>query len=365
MLNLFHQKALTYHYDTKGRLVKETLIGDLGEVVYAESRVSSPYHVEKCFYDNKQHLVKHVQDNIEKNYLYNDEGELIVEDPGQRFEYDALGNLLYSDGVDFSYDKKNRLIKAISQEYAIGYTYDDLGRRTSKTVNGEKEIYGHIGINEVAIFNSCGQLKELRIPGFSCHKDILRPIAIETKDAIYAPIHDIQGNIIKLIDIATREVIPLGLPDPFGRGLSKEAPTSWIFSGKYYDREVDLVYFGHRYYSPKLRKWLSPDPACQSVDLYQYCFNNPFSYFDPDGRSAEKVQEHFDNAKGALLEAITHSMAVAATADFPPLAAIEVYNATKCWIDAATEYNKGCAERERDQEQERESRDMVIEKERD
>ncbi|MBM3192400.1 MAG: RHS repeat-associated core domain-containing protein, partial [Chlamydiae bacterium] len=305
------------------------------------------------------------QDNIEKNYLYNDEGELIVEDPGQRFEYDALGNLLYSDGVDFSYDKKNRLIKAISQEYAIGYTYDDLGRRTSKTVNGEKEIYGHIGINEVAIFNSCGQLKELRIPGFSCHKDILRPIAIETKDAIYAPIHDIQGNIIKLIDIATREVIPLGLPDPFGRGLSKEAPTSWIFSGKYYDREVDLVYFGHRYYSPKLRKWLSPDPACQSVDLYQYCFNNPFSYFDPDGRSAEKVQEHFDNAKGALLEAITHSMAVAATADFPPLAAIEVYNATKCWIDAATEYNKGCAERERDQEQERESRDMVIEKERD
>ncbi|MBM3192239.1 MAG: RHS repeat-associated core domain-containing protein [Chlamydiae bacterium] len=129
-------------------------------------------------------------------------------------------------------------------------------------------------------------MKELRIPGLSYHKDVLRPIAIETKDAIYAPIHDIQGNIIKLVDIATREVTSLALPDPFGRGLSKESPTSWIFSGKYYDRELDLVYFGRRYYSPQLKKWLSPDPAFQTLDPYQYCLNKPLSYFDPDGQFA-------------------------------------------------------------------------------
>ena len=247
----------------------------------------------------------------------------------------------------------------------FSYGYDDLARRTSKTVNGEREGYGHFGINEIAVIDSQGQMKELRIPGLSYHKDILRPIAIETKDAIYAPIHDIQGNIIKLVNMATREVVSLTLPDPFGRGLSKEAPISWIFSGKYYDRELDLVYFGHRYYSPQLRKWISPDPACQSADLYQYCFNNPFSYFDPDGRSAEKAQEHFDNAWEALLEAVIHSMAVAATVEVPPLAAAEVYNATKCWIEAAREYNRGCEERDRDYVEERESRDMVIEKERD
>ncbi len=40
---------------------------------------------------------------------------------------------------------------------------------------------------------------------------MLRPIAIETPDAIYAPIHDVQSNIVKLVDIKTREVTSLAL----------------------------------------------------------------------------------------------------------------------------------------------------------
>jgi RHS repeat-associated protein len=348
----------SYNYDTDGKLVSESLIGDLGEIVYSEPGVvKSPYHREICEYDDHHNVIKHTQDNIIRDYVYNDLNELIVEDYIEFCDYDLVGNVIRKGDVYFSYDQDNRLVRASSNDYEIAYTYDDLGRRISKTINGEIEYYSCFGINQIAVFDSNGQVKELRVPGFSFHKNILRPIAIETRDAIYAPIHDVQSNIVKLIDIKTREVISLALPDPFGKGLSKDSPTAWIFSGKYYDKEVDLIYFGHRYYSPELKKWLSCDPAFQSDDLYQYCFNNPFSYFDPDGRTSEKAQEHYDNARDALIEAIGHSMAVGASIEIPPIALIEVYNAARCWVEAATEYNAGYVEDQRDRSSDREERE--------
>ena len=342
----------SYNYDANRRLISEGLIGDLGEIVYEGPGVQkSPYHLEICEYDNHQNVIRHTQDTLVREYSYNDLNELITEDSTELCEYDLNGNLIRKGATCFTYDQENKLIKASSNDYEITYNYDSLGRRISKTVNGDTEIYGHLGVNEIVVFDSKGQIKELRIPGLSYHKDILRPIAIETRDAIYAPIHDVQRNIVKLIDIKTKEVISFDLPDPFGRGLAKDAPTSWIFSGKFYDKEVDLVYFGDRYYSPELKKWLSRDPAHQGLDLYQYCFNNPFAYFDPDGRTSEKAQEHYDNAKKALVGGLGHSFAVAASVNIPPLALLEVYNATQCWIEAATEYNAGCREEMMDREE--------------
>ncbi len=159
----------------------------------------------------------------------------------------------------------------------------------SKTLNGKTEYYIYQGINEIAIIDSNGTVEQLRIPGLSTHSDIFRPIAIETKNSIYAPIHDVQGNIIRLINIATKEVINLDGFDPFGRGLHNNAPTAWIFSGKHYDANANLVYFGSRYYSPQLRQWLTPDPQMQTSNPYQYCLNNPFSYVDPNGEWAFTV----------------------------------------------------------------------------
>ena len=81
-------------------------------------------------------------------------------------------------------------------------------------MDGKVERYLYEGINEIAILDEEGRLIELRIPGISPHPDLIRPIAIETKNAIYAPIHNLQGNIIKLIDIHSREVISLAQSDP-------------------------------------------------------------------------------------------------------------------------------------------------------
>lgn len=273
----------SYHFDEQGRLLSEDLIGELGTIVYNENElIESPYSLEICEYDANHNLIKHIQDKEFCEYAYNAQNELISETSQVDYEY-AAGKLVRKNHTYFDYDESDRLTRVSSSECEVVFTYDSFGKRISKSSKDEYETYSYLGSNEIASFID-DKLKQLRIPGLSWHKDILKPIAIETPEAIYAPIHNRQGNIIKLINIANREVISLDSSDPFGRDLSKTSPTSWIFSGKSYDGETGLVYFGSRYYCPEIKKWLTSEPENQNLDPYQYCFNNPHSYADPDGR---------------------------------------------------------------------------------
>jgi len=176
---------------------------------------------------------------------------------------------------------------------------------------------------------------------------MIRSVAIETPDGVYAPIHDVQGNIIKLVKMQSGEVIELSKPGPFGENLTANRVTDWSFSGKYVDMDAGLIYFGNRFYSPTLRRWLTHDPARQSPDLHLYCFNNPFKYYDPDGSTSEQAQEHYDNARGALIDALQHSISSGLLLEAcPPAAAIEFYNAVQSWQEMAHEYVAGIHEDE-------------------
>lgn len=64
------------------------------------------------------------------------------------------------------------------------------------------------------------------VPGISPHKDILRPVAIETQNGIYAPVQNLQGTIKALIDISNGEKISLDVADSYGVGLDQNAPVS-------------------------------------------------------------------------------------------------------------------------------------------
>ena len=86
--------------------------------------------------------------------------------------------------------------------------------------------------------------------------------------------------------------------------------TSCKFTGKERDSESGLDYFGARYYSSSMGRWMSPDWADkpeavpysdlwnpQSLNLYGYVNNNPLSQADPDGhccldKAKQWVAEH-------------------------------------------------------------------------
>jgi RHS repeat-associated protein len=61
------------------------------------------------------------------------------------------------------------------------------------------------------------------------------------------------------------------------------------FTGKELDSSTGLYYYGARYYSPELGRFISADPTIQhpydpqDLNRYTYCRNNPLNYVDPTG----------------------------------------------------------------------------------
>jgi RHS repeat-associated protein len=75
---------------------------------------------------------------------------------------------------------------------------------------------------------------------------------------------DGNGNVSELINCAGGKIDAHYEYSPFGETivatgeLAKDNP--FRFSSKYTDDETTLVYYGYRYYSPSISKWLSNDP---------------------------------------------------------------------------------------------------------
>jgi len=57
---------------------------------------------------------------------------------------------------------------------------------------------------------------------------------------------------------------------------------SYQFSTKPVDAETWFSYYGYRFYSPALGRWISRDPIEEDgvINLYQHCHNISLSYYD-------------------------------------------------------------------------------------
>jgi len=67
---------------------------------------------------------------------------------------------------------------------------------------------------------------------------------------------------------------------------------AYKYTGKPFDSELDLdiYYYGARYYNPHLGRWLAVDPLHDkypSLSPYVYCADNPMKYVDPDGMKTQ------------------------------------------------------------------------------
>lgn len=89
--------------------------------------------------------------------------------------------------------------------------------------------------------------------------------------------------------------------------------TPYLFNSKELDEETGLVYYGARYYDPRILIWLSVDPLAEkdpNMTPYHYCSNNPVNMTDPDGRDDRFNQqgrfiEHIDNGTNNIV-ALNH-----------------------------------------------------------
>ena len=120
-----------------------------------------------------------------------------------------------------------------------------------------------------------------------------------------APCYDGNGNIHTYLDCATGAITQRMEYDAFGNemtldsvlesggGTIREMP--FRFSTKYTDSETSLSYYGYRYYSAEMGRWLNRDPIEErgGVNLYGIVENDMLNKWDVLG-----LQDGRDGAGG-------------------------------------------------------------------
>lgn len=69
--------------------------------------------------------------------------------------------------------------------------------------------------------------------------------------------------------------------------LARQNPFRW--STKFWDEESGLVYYGYRYYSPQLGRWINrvPQEEQGGLNLYAFVGNDAINSIDPTGEAGE------------------------------------------------------------------------------
>ena len=109
-------------------------------------------------------------------------------------------------------------------------------------------------------------------------------IAKESVDEKFWYLNDHLGSMNVMID-ATGSLVERTLYYPFGSYRSGEADEKYTFTGKEFDSDIGLYYYGTRYYNPETFVFTQADSVIpdiynpQALNRYSYCLNSSSSYF--------------------------------------------------------------------------------------
>jgi len=211
---------------------------------------------------------------------------------------DAAGNITAARGYTYLWNQAGQLKSVRKGSQLTAYYYDYQGRRTRKVLAGGSQAFG----TTLYTYDAQNRLTgELDGDGTPLRTYVWRdtvPVAIilhgrygEPESVLYLET-DHLGTPIAASNMQGT-VVWRWESDAFGATMPNEDPDgdgflttiNLRFPGQYFDKESGLYYNWHRYYDPKLGRYLSPDPIglAGGVNLYTYVNGNPISYTDPRG----------------------------------------------------------------------------------
>jgi RHS repeat-associated protein len=235
----------------------------------------------------------------------------------QNILHDANGNLTTDPGLAFSmtYDMENRLV-ATNGAPAVtsSFTYEPKGRLAQLTVGSSTREFVYDGVALIAEYEG-GSVKRRYVHGNRTDEPwveyIDNQVGPGNRRHLFA---DYQGSIVARSHSAGENLQKLSY-DSFGiPHQSNEGRFS--YTGQLSIKELGLLYYKARVYSPALGRFLQTDPMgnIDGPNLYAYVGNNPVSARDPSGKFVVAIPIAFEVAAwtGAAWRAWRVARAVAA-----------------------------------------------------
>lgn len=206
---------------------------------------------------------------------------------------------------NYTYDYENRLITITYPDGTTSeYVYDGVGKRIMSTEESEVAKYLYDGLNAIIERNLSGDTTAYYARGLDYGGGIGSIIsAVRGGNTSYYH-YDGLGNVANLTDSAAKTIQSYAY-DAFGNILTQKGlvQNPYGFSTKEYNSKSGLIYFGMRYYDPRIGRFITKDPLemVKGAHPYVYCNNNPINYLDHWGAEVgDKYPTQDAAAKDAL-----------------------------------------------------------------
>ena len=234
-------------------------------------------------------------EGVAGNWSYNTNNELTGYDDVS-YVYDANGNMTQKTvaGVvaKFFYNLTDRLteVRDGSDALIASYYYDPFGRRLWKEVSGVRTYFCYADEGLIGEYDSTGtEIKTYGYkPGSTWTTD---PLFMKEGSSYYFYHTDSLGTPQKMTAV-NGAVVWSAKYSSFGEAIVDASTVTNLlrFPGQYYDIESGLHYNWHRYYHPKLGRYIKIDPLGVEVDInyFVYVNNNPLRLIDPQGLMSDE-----------------------------------------------------------------------------
>ncbi|MFO7607501.1 MAG: RHS repeat-associated core domain-containing protein [Desulfurivibrionaceae bacterium] len=218
--------------------------------------------------------------------------------------YDDDGNMTGYEGMNYTYNAENRLVSVEPQSPVVGdirvdFTYDFMGRRVAKNIaRYDATLKAQLETRNLFLYDGWNLIQEITqnselgaqnssfyVWGLDLSQSMQGAggvgglLARVSGGASHTYTYDANGNVGQLIDGGANIAAHYEY-DPYGNTIkavgSLAEGNPYRFSTKYFDVETELYYYGIRYYSPELGRWLTMDPIGErgGLNLYGFIGNN-------------------------------------------------------------------------------------------